>query len=118
MPRPESESKLSEEETRIPHLTEAPAQPREPGLAGRIAEVKKFKGPPGIRQGLCPSCLGSGYAHAERNGLLGVLYRTVRVDQWGRNVDRLVRCSCPLGASKTSGEQEVKQLIESVDDED
>lgn len=96
------------DEKRIPHLTE---------VTGRIDEVRKFKGAPAIRQGLCPSCLGSGYAHQERNGLMGVLYRVVRVDQWGRDVVRLVRCSCPLGVAK-SGNHEVKQLVESVDEED
>lgn len=101
----------------IPHLTDVPARPRDAGPAARIAQVRKFQEKPNMRQGLCPSCLGSGYAHTQRNGLWGVLYRTVRVDQWGRNVDRLVRCTCPLGSVK-SGNHEVKQLVKSVDDED
>lgn len=95
--------------TPIPHLTDV-THARDVGAAARIAQVKKFRELPNMRQGLCPSCLGSGYAHGERDGVSGALYRTVRVDQWGRNVDRLIRCSCPLGAAKTGGEHEVRQL--------
>lgn len=104
--------------TPIPHLSDVSSRPRDTGAAARIAQVQRFKEKPNMRQGLCPSCLGSGFVHAERNGVRGVLYQTVRQDQYGRNVDRLVRCACPLGMAKTSGEQEVKQLVDSVDDDE
>jgi hypothetical protein len=117
--RPESEGKLNEEpesiNSSISHINDPFPRPREAGLAGRINDVKRFKGDPSLRQGLCPSCLGSGYVHGEREGRVGVLYRTVGKDRDGRDIDRLLRCSCPLGAAK-SGDYEVRQAIQSVEE--
>lgn len=112
MPRGESESKLSDE--RIPHFTEVPEKPREPGPAGRIAQVRRFKDIAGIRQALCPSCLGSGFVHAERKQGLGVLYETAGHDKDGNERVRLIRCSCPLGQAKSKS----KQLVESTGHEE
>lgn len=82
-----------------------------PSTANRIAEIKKYRGQPDIRMGLCPSCLDSGFVHIERKGTLGVLYQVVRKDQQGRDVCRLVRCSCSFGIEKGGPQRlDVKQF--------
>lgn len=94
-----SEGKLSDEQPSIPHLVEPSERPREPSLAARIDQVRKFK-PAGILIGLCPSCLGSGFVHVVRDGVLGVLYRKTGEDKYGTDTGPLVRCDCPLGEKK------------------
>lgn len=73
---------------------EVPREPREPELASRINEIRRFK-PGNSRQGLCETCLGSGFVHVERGGTVGVLSEVVTVD--GQDVERPVRCNCPKG---------------------
>lgn len=104
---------------RIPHLIEVPERPREPGLAGRIAQVRRFKQPAGIDKGLCPSCYDTGFVHAVRGGVLGVLYRKTGVDKYGTDTGPLVRCTCSEAERKLKklrGE-DVKQFVESVDED-
>lgn len=85
--------------------------------AARIAEIKKFRGTPELRRGLCPGCLDSGYVTVERKGLLGVLYRTVGKDKNGKDIDRLVRCGCRKESAQIEG-REPRQLVGSVNEQD
>lgn len=99
----------------ISHIGERVSQPRDSGAAGRINDVRRFRGDPQLRQGLCPSCLGSGYVHEERSGSLGIIYRTIGKNRDGQDIDRLVRCSCPLGIAK-SGDYEIRRTIQSAEE--
>ena len=50
-------------------------------------------------QGLCPSCLGSGYRIRESNGIIGVLYNSTSNDSEGKPVRRLIHCDCKVQVS-------------------
>lgn len=63
-----------------------------PSTARVIQQAREFK-QPGLRQGLCPTCLNSGYVHEYRTihgqQVLGVVY-----DGPGK---QLQRCACAIG---------------------
>lgn len=63
--------------------------PRDQGVIGRIGQIGAYPGQPHMSQGLCPSCLNTGFVHERRGDELGVLQ-----NPYGHG---LMRCDCPRG---------------------
>ena len=43
-------------------------------------------------EGICPKCLGTGYVHDIRDGVLGVVMSIFGTDEFGRPLKRLQKC--------------------------
>lgn len=47
--------------------------------------------------GICPKCLGTGYVHDIRDGVLGVVMSVIGSDEFGRPLKRLQKCHHDTG---------------------
>lgn len=83
----------------IEHATTLTA-PREPIIATRLEQIKRFPGRPQVSQGLCPSCLDSGFVHQMRNGKLAVLMDSN---------DVIILCDCTHGDDQRKVREKARQ---------